>query len=122
MKLTAQNVTDTLIACLYNEGEPTHDAVKAEGVMLRIGFNPTRLDQQKENIVSMVNDLPEEFKLGMSFLNACMTREGVQWGEHRNVDELICLGQAVGAIQMLAPRWAWPMLPGGMPYFFTTEL
>jgi hypothetical protein len=117
MKLTAENVNQTLLKCLYNDGENTENHIKAHGVRLNIGFDPVRLDAQKDNIISMVNELPEDFKIGMSFLNACMTKHGAQWGEHSNIDELLCLGQAVGAIEMLVPREGWSMLPGGMPYF-----
>jgi hypothetical protein len=32
------------------------------------------------------------------------------------MDELVCLGLAIGRIAFLMPREMWEMLPGGMPY------
>jgi hypothetical protein len=49
----------------------------------------------------------------------CMTRDGVQWGEHRNCDELAVLAQAanLGKYMMMDMR---DVLPGGMPFFSWT--
>jgi hypothetical protein len=120
MELMSHNVTEVLKKCLYESGEDTTGHVKCEGVQLKIGFDPKRLELERDNIESMLSQLPKEFKKefggGMSFLNACVTEDGVQWGEHRNVDELLCLGQAIGKVAFPFPRDMWNALPGGMPY------
>lgn len=54
--------------------------------------------------------------MGSSFLNACVDRDGVQWGEHVNVDELVMLGQGIGKLKFCLPRERWDVFPGGMPY------
>jgi hypothetical protein len=46
-----------------------------------------------------------------------MTAEGKQWGEHSNIEELLCLGTAIGKVHFQFPRDMWSMFPGGMPYF-----
>jgi len=121
MKLTAENVNTVFRACLFEDGEDTANAVKAEGIMSNFGFHPERLAKHKADIASMLAELPDEFRAdkggGWSFLNACMTRDGDQWGEHVNMEQLVTLGIATGHAKMLLPRDMWEVLPGGMPYF-----
>jgi len=124
MQLTAENVHAILMNCLFNDeevkdGTPEH--LIGEGVMRKVGFHPGRLQSHKAEIEEMADQLPDEFKKtgggGSSFLNACVTATGEQWGEHENVDELLCLGIAAEKIEYLMPRDQWHILPGGMPYF-----
>lgn len=121
MKLTARNVNMVLLDCLFNQGEDTSKHVIGRGVMKNLGFHPERLESHKIDIESMLSQLPEEFKNdtdgGASFLNACVTSSGEQWGEHNNVDELLCLGVAIEKIEFLLPKMYWSTLPGGVPYF-----
>jgi hypothetical protein len=121
MKLTAENVKNTFLNCLYKECECTEKHVKVEGVMLKIGFNPIRLKENEQHIIDMLNELPDSFKKngggGMSFLNMCYDKYDEQWtGIHKNVDELVCLGLAIGKLSYLTPKDTWSVLPGGMPY------
>jgi len=123
-KLTSDNVHEILIDCLFKQGEehlhPT--AILARGVVTSLGFHPDRLESHREEIRELLSQLPDTFKKesggGMSFLNACNTQDGTQWGEHRNIDELIMLGLATGMVQFCLPREVWGALPGGMPYFW----
>jgi hypothetical protein len=68
----------------------------------------------------LLNELPSSFKKdiggGWSFLQACETKDGVQWGEHRNMEQLFVLGMALGKVRYCLPRDLWQVLPGGMPY------
>lgn len=122
MKLNAQNVHAVLMDCLFNEGEDTSKHVVGDGVMQKLGFHPDRLQDHKSDIESMADQLPDEFKksygmgVGASFLNAFMTQDGDHWGEHSNIDELLCLAMAVGKISLPFPRDSWGTLPGGMPF------
>lgn len=129
MKLNAANVQQVLMDCLFTDeelkelggkDEAEKVAVKAEGVVSKFGFNPKKLEKHAPDIKSMLDQLPDPFKKskggGWSFLNACEDKDGVQWGEHRSIDELLCLGIATKQASILAPRDMWPMLPGGMPY------
>jgi hypothetical protein len=122
LKLTSANVREVFFSCLFQEGEPTESHVLAEGVRAKIGFHPERLAANKEKIQQLLRQLPDEFHEekggGMSFLQACMTRDGEQWGEHQNIDELLVLGLASGqAKYMFSDRSMWSVFPGGMPYF-----
>lgn len=129
LELTSVNVDNVFRGCLYadNElpvdGSVPGDCVRVKGVMMNVGFNPVRLAAHSEEIVDLLSQLPKEFYSsetsggGWSFLNACMDSHGAQWGEHRDVDALYMLGQAIGVVKVLLPREMWSALPGGMPYF-----
>lgn len=120
-KLTAENVETVFLDCLFRDGEDTSTAKIVDGVISRFGFHPTRLESHKSEIAELLDELPGEFHAsnggGSSFLNACMTKGGDQWGEHRNIEQLLSLGIATGNAKMLMPREMWNILPGGMPYF-----
>ena len=69
----------------------------------------------------MLAQPPEEFGEdtggGWSFLNSCNDRSGRQWtGLHLTMEQLWCLGIAVGRARYTLPRDFWEVLPGGMPY------
>ena len=115
--------------CLYTElelrdlpeGQPPHDAVLVEGIRGKYGFHPIRLEQQRIQVVTWLEDLPHTFRKneggGWSFLNACYQEDGVQWGEHRNMEQLFCLGIGLRLVECQLPREVWSSLPGGMPYY-----
>lgn len=67
MKLTTENVTKVFMECLFTDEEAqdttlTARALVVEGVNLKVGFHPGRIKQNKENIISMLNCLPDNFK------------------------------------------------------------
>lgn len=118
--LNDQRVEKVFLDCLFKEGEDTTNHVKAEGVERIVGFHPERLDSHKEEISTMLDELPDEFKKsgggGMSFLNACNDKHGNQWtGLHLRMEQLFQLG--VGKVECLTPRAMWSMLPGRVPYY-----
>jgi hypothetical protein len=120
----AERVEAILKDCLYREdeidGAPPEDAVIAEGVMAKYAFHPQRLESHKAEIAALCNELPDEFQKskggGWSFLNLCQTKAGVQWGEHRNCEQLVVLAVATKQGSYPMPRDMWSMLPGSMPY------
>lgn len=126
MELTAENVTNTVMACLYETPpEDTSKAVMVEGIVRRFGFDPERLKAREADIASMLSQLPKEFMAdgggGCSFLAACNRADGEQWtGLHQTMDELFCLGMAIGKVRLCLPRDLWSALPGGMPYYAVT--
>lgn len=123
-KLTSGNVSRIFMDCLFKEGEDHSKYVKGEGITQTFGFHPIRIESHKVAIREMLECLPDEFQHdkggGMSFLNACMTQDGIHWGEHRSMEQLFALGIATGQAVMLMPREMWSVLPGGMPYFGVT--
>ena len=78
------------------------------------------MEGNKHGIYEMLNQLPDNFKKesggGMTFLNACVDVNGIQWGEHRSVEQLVVLGLAINKVRYCFPREFWDSMPGGMPY------
>lgn len=121
-----KRITEIVMDCLFNEDEiqngnpkPEVEWTKAEGIMLQLGFVNSRLESHKEEIISILKNLDPSFfqKDGMSFLNFCQDKDGHLWGEHKNCDELICLGNALKLVKFTTPnRELWSMLPGSVPY------
>ena len=108
MNLTAENVSKIFMDCLFKDGESTENYIMANGVMMNVGFHPERLKAAIPQIELMLNDLPDDFKSngggGMSFLNACMDKNDKHWGEHQNVDQLVCLGIASEKLKYIMPK------------------
>lgn len=121
--LTAKNVETIFLDCLFRDGEDTSTAKIVDGVVSKFGFHPARVETHKSEIAELLDGLPDEFRAdkggGWSFLNACVTKNGDQWGEHRNIEQLLALGIASDQAKILMPRELWGMMPGGMPYFST---
>lgn len=125
IELTSTNVDEVFSACLFTDEEAKtvtpDDAVVAEAVMMNVGFHPGRLEENKEKIKQLLDQLPEHFQQdkggGSSFLQACMTARGVHWAEHPTIDKLVALGLAAKHVEYKLPRELWGALPGGMPYF-----
>jgi len=126
MKLTAENGQSIANHCLFRNDELTgsgaapEGAVIVDGIISQYGFHPDRLQSHRADIVSMLGDLSDDFKSngggGMSFLNACMTKDGELWAEHPTIAMLFALGMGIGAVSYNLPRDIWPALPGSMPY------
>lgn len=74
----------------------------------------------KTQIDALLRALPDNFLLekggGWSFLNGCVDRDGILWGEQSNVEALVCLGIGVGSASWVMKEFA-SSLPGGVPYF-----
>ena len=126
MNLTSENVVKVFRLCLFKEDESRDNAVKVEGIVADFGFHPDRLDENRDNIVSMLNELPDEFKEegggGWSFLNACNDKSCKQWTElHSVMEYLICLGIAIDRAMYVMPRETWDIFPGGVPYIVITQ-
>jgi hypothetical protein len=123
MKLTSANVREIFTDCLFkddeinNEGKPIPEAIMVQGLINNFGFHKERIWKHEAEIKELLDQLPAEFKEGWSFLNMCVDKEGNQWGEHRNMEELVCLGLAINKVHLLMPREMWAILPGGMPYY-----
>lgn len=123
MELTCKNVHEVAMACLFDnadliDGKPPEDRlVIGDAIVNKLGFDKERIALRREDIRSMLSDLPDQFKEGASFLSACYTKRGVHWGEHRDMGKLFALGQAAGYVKSCFPRDMWSVLPGGMPYY-----
>lgn len=120
MELTAENV-DTLMRETLAERADSPGTVLGEGVRGKAAFDAARIEARRTDVRTMLDQLPAEFGEktggGWPFLNACVRRDGTQWGEHRSIDHLVMMGSALGLVSFVMPREMWPALAGGMPYF-----
>ena len=123
MDLTSENVNKIFLDCLFDEDteENQEKAIIVEGIMSVFGFDPDRIKKHKNDIISLLMQLPKEFQRngggGWSFLNACNRDDGEQWtGLHGDMERLFSLGIACGYAKFQLPRDMWKILPGGMPY------
>jgi hypothetical protein len=124
--LSSENVERIFMDCLFKDGEDTSKAVIAEGIITSFGFHPERLETHKNDIHTMLKELPTEFQEkgggGWTFLNACNDKNGDQWTDlHKIMEQLMCLGIAIGKCTIQLLREMWAMFPGGMPYFTVLE-
>lgn len=117
MELSSDNVMKTLAEVLYRQEEVTgsntpDDAIIVSGIVQRFGFHPARLKEKRDDICSMLRELPTAFHKGTgdgySFLGAA---------EDRVMEALFCMGIGVGVVTELLPRSFWSVLPGGVPYY-----
>lgn len=119
--LTSENVHNVFMMCLFKEDENNDNHILVEGVQLKVGFNPDRLQQNSDFINEMAECLPNDFKKsgggGWSFLNMCNDNRDNQWTDfHQTMDEFLCLCLATKKMSYLLPRETWKFLPGQMPY------
>jgi hypothetical protein len=119
--LTADRVTSMIGQCLFQpeeiqDGVPIMEPVVVEGIRATLSFHPDRLKEAEPAIVEMLQQLPETFKVGDSFLNLCCDRFGNHWGEHQHMEALVMLGIASQKMRYCFSREYWDALPGGMPY------
>lgn len=126
MELNATNVETIFLNSMLEDsdivdGKIPENTIKVEGITMNVGFNHDRLENNRDNVKAMLSELPEPFFKetggGWSFLNGIETKDGEQWAEHRNLEQLLTLGIGLGYVSFLMPRTMWAMFPGGMPYF-----
>lgn len=127
MNLTAENVDKIFTDCLFKDEENTENYVLAEGINIKIGFHPKRLEKNRQEIILMLEDLSDDFKqskeMGSSFLAMCEDKNQVLWtGLHQTVEKLLCLGLAIEKLAYLTKREFWNILPGGMPYLVYKDI
>lgn len=134
MELTTDNVfnvtmhamptNDETAAFGLNKDTDTNVPIKGvtfvQGAMRKFAFVTARLEEKRADIMSMLEQLPDDFMAekggGTSLMNMPFTKDGIQWGEQYNADNLFVLGAGLGLCKFLMPRDVWSVLPGGMPY------
>ena len=122
MELSSANVEEIFSDCLFEAGEDTSKRILAEGIIRKVNFHPQRLEAHKNDIISMLHQLPDNFHQdkggGWTFLNACLNNNGEQWtGLHYTMEQLVLLGIAIDKVAFPFPKDMWSALPGGVPYF-----
>lgn len=133
MDLTSKNVNHTIVDCLYRseelqgleKGAAPEGAILVPGITHDFGFHPERLQSHMEDVLSMLDQIPTNFFKetggGWSFLNLCETKDGEQWGEHRDCEALYTLAAGLKLAGFCLPREMWMIMPGGVPYLWFSK-
>ena len=122
-KLNAKKVNEIFKDCLFKEHPVCGTAfIPVVGITSNVGLQPSKVEEHSDEIKELLDELPDNFKEnlggGWSFLEACVDKEGNQWGEHNNIQELLMLGIASGwAGYLVSSKELWSTFPGGVPYF-----
>lgn len=126
MELNYANLNAVFSDCLFTADEvkakqlQPGDYVAVQGVVNNVGFHPERLESHREDIASMLLQLPDAFLStgggGMSMLQMPFTKDGTQYGEQSDAEKLYMLGKGLELADFLMPREMWSMMPGGLPY------
>jgi hypothetical protein len=128
--ITSEAVEEIFNDCLFKEeelvdGKPNREFTAVEGLVHKVGFHPDRIISHKDEIITLLNELNDNFHQGKgggwSFLNACVDKNDNQWGEQMNVEQLVMLGIAIKRVQYAMPREMWSMFPGGVPFFTISD-
>lgn len=120
--ISSEKVSRIFTDCLLKKEEIVENksivkTIYVEGISAKFGLHSERIAQYSEDIKAFVNELPEEFKEGWSFLNLCWTKDGEQWtGFHKICEQLMVLGIASKEMKYCCPKKMWNMLPFKMPY------
>lgn len=119
--ITADNMSKltekAFMDCLFKEGEDTTNHVVVEGITMKVGLHPQRLEEKRELVQALLTELPPEFKDGYTFLNFCTTKEGELWTDsHRICELLIIMAIGLDLMEYCLPRELWVILPGSVPY------
>lgn len=126
--LNSKSVTDLFRFCLFEDSELTGEGservpkdgltmIKVMGININAGFHAGRVAASTDKIVEMLNELPETFHEGWTFLNMCLDKQGRTWtGFHKVMQELMMLGMAAGRMAYCLKRDMWLAFPGSVPY------
>lgn len=131
--IDANKVEEVFKDCLFTgnevgkDGKPKGEMIQIEGIVTKYGFHPRRIKKHKNKIIGFLDELPTQFHKyhgdGWSFLNLCNTKDGKQWtGMQLRMEQLICLGMAIGKVKYCLPKEMWSALPGGVPYIMIEDL
>lgn len=121
--IEASRISEVLKDCLFKneeivDGVPIFEPLITEGITTTFGFNPKRVLDNEKEINTMLDEMDTIFVEGWSFLNLCYDKDDNQWtGSHKTMEELMCLGMAIGRVSYCTPdKDIWALMPGGMPY------
>lgn len=113
----AKRVRELMKKTLAGEND---ESLKVEGLVNNFAFDVGKIDENKSAIEDLLQLMPENFRKdvggGWSFLQLCVDNNGEQWGEHPDMEALVCLGIAADLAEYVLPRELWKALPGGVPY------
>lgn len=112
-----EQITKAFFNSLFKKGEKTDKAVRGDGITGNYFFHPERLEEQRHLVATVLEELPEEFKTGDTFLKLCVNKNNVTWtGSHEICEQLMVLAIGLKLMAYCAPKEMWASLPEGLPY------
>jgi site-specific recombinase len=119
----ADELNNIFTDCLFRDGEPHVGAIIVDGIRAKHGLHAGRTESHRNEIVAIIAEMDPSFKAanggGATFLNLCMDKNGNQWGEHVNCEQLVVLAIALKlGNYSTSHREMWKVMPGGMPYVY----
>lgn len=79
-------------------------------------IDTNKLEPYRDEIKEMLLQMNEGFASGWTFMQMPFDKDGNQWGEQSNAEQLVILGLALGYVRYTFPEGVWETLPGGVPY------
>ena len=106
-------------ACMYcrsKDGEDTTNFIIVEGIVSTFRFHPQRLEEQRELVTAILNELPAAFKVKESFLKIRFTKNGELWtGRYIICEELVGMAIGLDLMEYHYSRELWKLLPDEAP-------
>jgi hypothetical protein len=102
MKLTTENVRNVLEYCLVSNEELQNESVEkkhVQSVMGVFGMHGQRLEEKREEVRDLLSQL-NKYPQPQPFQNLCMDKDFHQWGEHRNINELLAMGTGLNLVEL----------------------
>ena len=124
--LNGEKIQELLDDCLFREDEvvngvPVVEPIYVNGIVNNLGLHPTRTIEKRPELLKMLNELPESFWNGDSFLNLCQDKNGKLWtGLQRISEAFLILCIANNLMKYVFPRETWSNLPGSVPFVIIT--
>lgn len=121
--INSTRLTEIFMDCLLNndelneKGEPIIETIYAKGIAIDVHFNKERINNYKEEIENMVDNLDEVFYKGHSFLRMCIDKNNNQWTSHHVIQEqLLLLALSIDKMRYCMAKEDWWLFPGSVPY------
>jgi len=120
MELTSANVTKLFFECMFSKedipenGQPSKELwAIGGGVVHQVVFDKRKIEKHKDEIKSLLSQLPESFydPMGECFIKMPFTKDEKQWGEQLGAEQLLSLGRAANFI-FYTPKMMWPLTYG----------
>lgn len=124
VEITASNMTniisDAYFDCQFKGNEDISNLVTVDGLYFNHVFHPQRLEEYRNIIILLLDELPKEVEKGCSYSMISFNKNGEQWANSIVVIErLVSLSIGLGVMKYCYPKVFWSKLPDGLPYVTT---
>ncbi|MGF7535774.1 hypothetical protein AAGG74_19135 [Bacillus mexicanus] len=123
--ISTKELDNMFMNCLYEkteviDGKVPEDAIVVQGIVNCFALHPLRTRMYKETIKKYLGEISVDLSKGQHFLNLCYDKKNYQWGDHRQVEQLVVLSIANNLLEYTLPKEYWG-LTKGLPFVITTK-